>query len=123
MIIDDSNIIIERLVPVLAELRNVKRVIKGNSYDEGKEILAEEKVDVAILDINLTGKSGIDLLKLIRQQSPSFYPITIMMTDNPSDNKKKICMELGADHFVDKFEGFEKILKIVGNSSQQKAKK
>lgn len=115
MVIDDSSIVIERLVPALEELPNVNQVIKGENYEDGERLLSDRKTDVAILDINLPGKTGIELLKLIREKYPQAKMVVIMMTDDPTENKKNICMQAGADYFIDKFEGFESILHIVSD--------
>ena len=62
LIVDDSALIIERLLAMLNSLTSVKSITTASNYREAVATLSETKVDIAILDIHLTGKNGIELL-------------------------------------------------------------
>ena len=116
MMVDDSRAIASRLMPSLEELSNVDKVLCGYSYEDGKKIISEADIDIAVLDVNLPGKSGIDLLKYIKQDERLLNTTVIMMTDEASESREKLCMSAGADYFIDKFEDFENIINIVANA-------
>jgi DNA-binding NarL/FixJ family response regulator len=80
-----------------------------NAHD-AIEAIVKLKPDVAILDIRLPGKSGIEVLKDIRDKK---LPIrVIMLTNYPYPQYRKKCEELGADYFFDKVADIEKIVEV-----------
>lgn len=107
---------IDRFVPSLQELQNIDKVLYGFSFADGETLLAENHVDVAILDINLPDKSGIELLGLIKTNN---YPVkkVIIITEDPTETKKQRCLALGADYFFDKYDAFEEITQILSGSN------
>jgi DNA-binding NarL/FixJ family response regulator len=111
LIIDDSLIIIERFIEILNEMDNIETVFYANNYTEGLQMLKEIKPDIALLDINLPDKSGIDLLRIIRQQGLDTK--VIMITNQATDHYKKVCATLGANYFFDKSNEFEQIPAII----------
>jgi len=111
LIIDDSPIIVERLVPEIDELEQVHKVFVGYSFDEGKQLIDSTEFDIAILDINLHEKSGIDLLRYLKSIKPEV--VVLMMTSDFSSEKKKACMDLGANYFLNKFTELENIQDII----------
>ncbi|NCU06241.1 MAG: response regulator, partial [Chitinophagaceae bacterium] len=67
---------------------------------------------IALLDINLPGKSGIDILNYIKEKNTGCR--VVMITNHAFDSYRKKCIELGAEHFLDKSSDFEKIPTILG---------
>ncbi|MBS1510991.1 MAG: response regulator [Bacteroidetes bacterium] len=112
LIVDDSKVVIERLTPALNELPLKKELLIGFNYEEAVQLLKENNIDIAILDVNMPGKSGIDILKFIKENK---YPVklVVIMTEDPTEDKKQLCTNLGADYFLDKFTDFEKIPEII----------
>jgi len=111
LIVDDSLIIIERFIEILNEMDNIETVVYANNYTEGLQMLEDIKPDIALLDINLPDKSGIDLLRIIRQQGLDTK--VIMITNQATDHYKKVCATLGANYFFDKSNEFEQIPAII----------
>lgn len=114
LIIDDSRIVVDRLTAFFEAFNHVEKVVAGDSYEKTKALIETHQVDVALIDINLPGRSGIEILRLLKNKN---YPIgkIIMMTVDPSHEKEQLCLSLGAHHFVSKFEEFEKIIELVEN--------
>lgn len=81
--------------------------LKGEDYDvlkcydgtEAAGLIASGAVDLAILDIMLPGKSGLELCKLIRERDN--YPV-IMLTAKDSEIDKITGLTIGADDYVTK---------------------
>lgn len=111
LIVDDSALIIERLIAMLNGLRSVKDITTASNYREAVVLLEDTKIDIAILDIHLTGKNGIELLKFIVKNHPH---IKVIMLSN-ADNKKyrELCKKEGALYFVDKSKDFELVPEIL----------
>ncbi|MEM7426322.1 MAG: response regulator transcription factor [Pseudomonadota bacterium] len=67
---------------------------------EAMAILAREPVDLVILDINLPGASGIDVLSGMRQAGNQ-VPV-LMLTARAAQSDKIIGLDLGADDYLTK---------------------
>ena len=117
-IADDSMIIVEKLINILSEIKGFK--ISGKTYDASKAagIIRKLNPDVVILDIRLYHGSGIDVLKQIKKERPSL--IVIMLTNYPEADYRKVCLEEGADYFLDKSTEFEKVIDICKSLLLQK---
>lgn len=113
MIIDDSPIILDRLTPTIQALPNVEKVSQGSNYRDGLKLLSEHKIDVAILDINMPGKNGIELLRYIKENETTQSTVVLMITEEATEVKKTLSFSAKADYFIDKFENFEKIIDII----------
>lgn len=111
LIIDSSVFIIERLVNMLEEVKNIKKVITATDYETALEILYKEPADVVLLDIQMPEKNGIDLLKHIVYNFPETS--VIVLSNLVSDFYQKLCIAEGAVHFVDKTKDFDKIPELI----------
>lgn len=102
--VDDSRQFVERMSCMLGELNIIGEIKVASGYEEAINIINEQTPDLALLDIHLPGKSGIELLKYIKR---SGRPCHVMMVSNQADEYyKKLCHKLGADHFFDKTHDF-----------------
>lgn len=111
LIVDDTDIVVERLYKMIIEIDTVDTVLKSNSYNEAVEIINNEVPDIILLDIYMPGKNGIDLLKFLKENYPAIK--TIVVTNNVSSNYQLLCQSMGADHFIDKSAEFEIIPEII----------
>ena len=69
-IVDDSDVMRERLAELISDIVGIKLAGQsGNPFDALQSIKAQHP-DIVILDIRLPGKSGIDVLKDIKKESP-----------------------------------------------------
>ena len=111
LIVDDSPLIIERILIILKEAGNVEEIFTATDYVEAVNILQEVKTDIVLLDIHLPGKNGIELLKYIVQH----YPKTrvIMLSNSISSYYRKLCMSIGAVCCIDKSTEFEMITEVI----------
>ncbi|MFC4210583.1 response regulator [Pedobacter lithocola] len=78
------------------------------SFEESKI-----KPKLILLDLNLPGLSGIDLLKIIRD-IPFLRSIPVILfstSDNPDDIKAS--MEFGANAYLTKPDGYDNLVKCV----------
>jgi DNA-binding NarL/FixJ family response regulator len=111
LIVEDSPLIRERLKMMILELDNVKEVLEAGNYEEAFTHLAKKNTDVLLLDLNLPGKSGLDIL---RELSQRHWELTIIVLTNRNHaHYEKLCLMLGADYFLDKTAEFEKVPAII----------
>ena len=104
LIVDDNMNFVDRMINLLEDTDNIGYINVGSNYDEARRLLASEEPDVVLLDINLPGKNGIELLKLIRQNKQVCE--VIMITNHADDYYRQQCHDLGAKHFLDKSNDF-----------------
>ncbi len=111
LIVDDSSLIIERLINILGEVKMVQKVLVATNYTGAINVLSENKTDIVLLDIQMPGKNGIELLKFIVKNYPDIK--VVMLTNLVSDYYQKLCKKTGAVHFMDKSKEFDLIPGIV----------
>lgn len=114
LIVDDSIIILERMIPMLEEMENVQVVAHAGSYSEAVELIDGLRPDMVLLDINLPDKSGIEVLKKIKEINEEI--IVLMITNHPSDYYRELCKKMGARFFFDKSIDLEIISEIIASS-------
>jgi two-component system response regulator DevR len=120
-IVDDSQVMRERLTELVADVTGVE--IAGQSADpfEALDGIRKSQADIVILDIWLPRRSGIDVLKDIKENPAS--PLVIMVTNYPYRQYRQGCMAAGADYFFSKIDEFELIretLSRIGFHHQNK---
>jgi DNA-binding NarL/FixJ family response regulator len=108
LIADDSSIVRERVASLVNELKEVEIVGEAQDVPDTINSVTRLKPDVVILDMQMPGGSGIDVLAKIKEDRPS--PIVMMFTNSPFAQFRQRCMELGADYFFDKSGEAEKLL-------------
>lgn len=111
LIVDDNLNFVDRMIDLLREVTCVGDIHTTTDYDETLRLLTEEKPDVVLLDINLPGKSGIELLKMIKKSSSECE--VIMITNHADDYYRQQCYELGAKYFLDKSNDFALVPGII----------
>jgi DNA-binding NarL/FixJ family response regulator len=111
LIVDDSIVVVDRLIPMLEDLENIACVIHAGSYEEAIEMLEQIRPDFILLDIQLPDKSGIELLREIREKDQEM--VVIMITNHATPEYGKVCKGLGAQHFFDKSKDFELISDVI----------
>jgi two-component system, OmpR family, response regulator RegX3 len=115
---DDSGI----STPLSLYLENAwYEVILCRDWGSAEEVWAAEKPAIVILDINLPGKTGIEICRDIRTKSDT--PI-IMLSARESEEDKVTLLELGADDYVAKpFSSRELVARIAAVMKRAKGKK
>lgn len=113
LIVDDNPGFIKRMKVILDELENVDSIHSAGDYEEAVIQLDRNKQDTILLDINLPGKSGISLLKKIKEGEMACK--VIMLSNHSEDYYREQCKKLGAIHFLDKTTEFDLVPSILTN--------
>jgi two-component system OmpR family response regulator len=111
LIVEDSPIVRERLVSLVASLRNV--VIVGQVGDgfKAQALFRQHRPDAVVLDIQLPGINGMDLLAQFKHEHPAC--VVMVLTTYAFKEFRQRCTVLGADHFFDKSMEFERITEVL----------
>jgi DNA-binding response OmpR family regulator len=113
LIVDDSTLIVNRLRRLLDTAPNISGFSDAQDFEEGKMLFDLENPDVVLLDINLPSKSGLSLLTHIRDKQ--LQTKVIIITNEDGSYYRKLCLDRGADYFIDKAYDFEKLPGILLN--------
>lgn len=92
------------------DIRNLIKEILGNEYDvisaangnDALEILRETIPNLIICDIVMPGISGIDFIKMIKNDERTKYIPVIMLSSNSSIESHITVLETGANMFISK---------------------
>lgn len=98
LVVDDEKRILITLREILEEDNH--QVFVGSSYDEALVILENYKIEVAIIDIILQGKSGLDLLEYLKSNFNNIQ--VIIITGNPNLNSAIQAIRSGASDYLAK---------------------
>ena len=109
-IVDDSEVVRERLKAMLSELEEIEIVGQAQDPLEAINGIRKLRPDAVILDLRMPGGSGIDVLVNIKKDK--LVATVIILTNYPYPQYRKKCMEAGADFFFDKSTEFERILEV-----------
>jgi DNA-binding NarL/FixJ family response regulator len=100
-IADDSATIRERLTELLSTLEGVAVVGEAADVPSAQSGIQTTNPDVAIVDIQMPGGTGIDVLRNVKRGQPG-GPSFIMFTNYGTPQHRKACADAGADFFFDK---------------------
>ena len=107
LIADDSAVIVQRLVTMLADVDGLELVGHAGTVAEASQAVRTLTPDVVILDMQMPGGSGIDVLQSMKRDRVA--PIVIVLTNYPYPQYRKKCMQSGARFFMDKSTEFERV--------------
>ena len=111
LVIDDEEVMRDVMSRLLAE--DGYRVLTAETPDQGMELLSQEVVDLALLDLMLPGRSGLVVLEEILRADPD--AVVIMITAYASIESAVRATKSGAFDFLTKPFKNEELLLSVKN--------
>jgi putative two-component system response regulator len=119
-----GNILIADDEEMIRELINITLAKEGftcfqaESAEEGLEISRRHQLDMALLDIMMPGRSGIDLLKDLKKENPD---TTVLMITAMNDMDTALsCIHYGAEDYITKPFNLDRVLLTVKNSIEKR---
>lgn len=117
LIVDDEEMIRDLLSSALAQ-EGYLCYLAAN-VDEAFNILSEHRVDLVISDIMMPGRSGVELLKDLKQVDAE---IAVLMITGLSDMTTAMeCIHLGADDYITKPFGISRVILTVRNLIEKRS--
>lgn len=98
LIIDDEAFIRENVERILVD--DGYQVCSAASGTEAREIVTENEIDLALLDLNLGIENGLDVLKSLKELDPDL--LVIIITGYGSVESAVEALRLGAFHYMKK---------------------
>lgn len=111
LIVDDHKIIRDGIIALLRDQTNYVVVAEASNGREALEILAENKVDIAILDINMPEMNGIDCTHEITEKYDEVRVIALTMHNEEVYLTKMI--EAGAVGYILKNLGKKELISAL----------
>lgn len=111
LIADDSALLRKNLKKLIISIDSIDSISETHSVLSTLNQLAVAVPDAIILDIELPDGTGLDVLKYLSGITPK--PLTIILTNFPSDSNKQYCLDHGADYFFDKSNEYERVIQIL----------
>lgn len=114
-IADDSPLIRERIASMLCASA-MTIVGQAETPQDSIEGILAVYPDVVVLDVQLEGGSGLQVLRAIRHAAPG---IAFVVFSNSSDPSYRKCyLSAGAEYFLDKTREFDQLTQAVVKASQ-----
>ncbi|MEJ5187535.1 MAG: response regulator transcription factor, partial [Candidatus Geothermincolales bacterium] len=111
MLVDDHEVVLEGLIRILEREGGIQVVAVARSAEEALEKVERFPPDVAIVDIQLPGMNGIELIRRLKQAHPRIEAITLTVFDDEQFAKQAI--KAGAIGYVIKDAAKEELVKAV----------
>jgi DNA-binding NarL/FixJ family response regulator len=111
LIADDHAVVRRGLRQILTEATDILVGAEAGTADEVRRLAQDQRWDVIVLDINMPGGSGIDLLTELRRMNPS--PRTLVLTVYSEDQYAVRAIRAGAAGFLTKESAPEKLVEAV----------
>jgi two-component system invasion response regulator UvrY len=111
LVVDDHEFTREGVVRILMDNFTITKIASVGTYDEAMDQIVNNQWDIAILDINLKGKGGLEILKSIKA-SKIKIPVLVLSMVPVSQYTRRI-VQAGACGYLTKSEPAEELLKAV----------
>ena len=110
-VVDDSELVRERLVDMVSEIEEVEVVGETGALREAEASIGQLRPDAVILDIRLPDGNGITLLRHMKRDRPA--ATVIVLTNYPYPQYREECLDAGADYFLYKATEFDQVGEIL----------
>jgi DNA-binding NarL/FixJ family response regulator len=110
-IVDDSVAIRSRLNEMLGRLGGVRVVGESGAATQAVTDILALRPDSVLLDLNLNGASGIQVLRTIHVQAPEI--VFVVLTNHAEPQYRRACERAGAAYFLDKSTEFDRVPGVI----------
>jgi two-component system, NarL family, invasion response regulator UvrY len=97
---DDHAVVRRGIREMLSEAVDIQVVAEAGSYAEVREALRSSACDVLVLDLNLPGRGGLEVLASLRESSSPIKVLIVSMF--PEDQYAIRCLRAGAQGYLNK---------------------
>lgn len=111
LVVDDHTAFRESLVFMLDLVDDLTVAAHSGSLDSARAAIATTTIDVALLDVDLAGERGLDLIHELRIRHPN--AVAIVLTGNPSERTRALAVAAGAVGVLHKSTSTQEIVKVI----------
>jgi DNA-binding NarL/FixJ family response regulator len=106
------------LVELISECEDMKLVGEADGYAAVNKALREHEIDVMLLDVDMPGKNGIEVLKVVKQTHPKVH--VLMFSMYPEEQYAVRALKAGAAGYLTKSTSPQDVLEAVRNAAKGK---
>jgi len=110
-IADDNRLLREGLVSMLAEQKDIVVIGKAPSGTDALEKIINLRPEIALIDIGMPDKDGIELTRALHDEAPEVKVIILGMIDLTDEIMQ--CIEAGAAGYVLKEASFDSLVETI----------
>lgn len=111
LIADDHPVVRRGLADILAREADLEIIGEASDYPEIRRVLRESACDILLLDIQLPGKNGIEIVKLLKDEVPRLA--VLIVSAYPEDQYAVRALRAGAAGYLNKNSAPEQLLEAV----------
>ena len=111
LVVDDHQLMIEGLKSLLEYEKDIIFSAGANSMQEAMDYLADNHIDVVLMDINMAGGSGIEATRKIKAGYPKIKTLALTMHDDISIITRMI--EAGAAGYILKRTNMNEVIDAI----------
>ncbi|MBI2732890.1 MAG: response regulator transcription factor [Aquabacterium sp.] len=115
---DDHALIRRGIRDTLADAPDIDVVGEAADYGELRTLLRDKTCDVLVLDINLPGRSGLDVLHVLKEEGSTLKVLVVSMY--PEDQYAMRALKAGASGYLNKGSDAAQIVAAVRTVAQGK---
>jgi len=110
-IVDDSAAIRSRLNEMLSRVDGVRVVGEAGAVGRAVTEILSLRPHSVLLDLNLDGASGMQVLRTIHPQAPDI--VFVVLTNHAEPQYRRACERAGAAYFLDKSTEFDRVPGVI----------
>lgn len=110
-IVDDSAAIRTRLTEVFHSMVDIAIVGEAASAPDAVDGILRTQPHSVMLDLNLAGRSGIEVLRAVHKRSPGI--VFVVLTNHSEPQYRRACTLAGASYFLDKSTEFDRVREVM----------
>jgi len=111
LIADDHEVVRRGLKQILTDEFSRIKVSEAGTSQEALDAALAQPLDLVLLDINMPGRSGLDVLHEIREQRPKL-PV-LVLSISPEEEFALRCLKLGAAGYLSKRSASDELILAV----------
>ncbi len=100
LLADDHTLIREGLKQILSDIEDISSIDEASTGEEVISLVDKNEYDLVLLDISLPGRSGIEILKQVKEMKPEQN--ILMLSMHPEEQYAVRCFKSGASGYVTK---------------------
>ncbi len=116
LVVDDHTIFRSGLRRLLGDEPDMRVAEEAGNAADAMRLLRQGRFDLLILDINLKGRSGLEMLKSVRREWPAL-PV-LMVSMYPEEQFARAALEAGANGYLPKDAEHEALLAAIRRVAQ-----
>jgi DNA-binding NarL/FixJ family response regulator len=118
LIVDDSEPVGARLVALLRDVRGLEFLPQVFNAAEASRAFQDHRPGVVLLDLQLRGGRSLDLLREIKEKSPTAR--VFVLTAHMDDRYRKPCLDAGAECYLSKATDLPRLAGILTDAIRER---